>query len=56
MYVDHYVTANKFEEEMGSPLRGKKEKQLAQKRPNKSISYIFNFFIINEPLKKYDVK
>ncbi len=39
---------------MGSPLRGKKEKQLAQK--NIYINYIFNFFITNEPFKKYDVQ
>ncbi len=44
VYVDHYVIAKKFEEEMGSPLRGKKEKQLALKIPNIFISFIFNFF------------
>ncbi len=46
VYVDHYVIANKFEEEMGSPLRGKNEKQLAHKRPNISTSSIFNFFLL----------
>lgn len=52
VYVDHYVIAKKFEEEMGSPLRGKKEKQLALKIPNIFISFIFNFFLLLMNLSK----
>ncbi len=52
VYVDQYVIANKFEEEIGSPLRGKKEKQLALKIPNISISFIFIIFLLLMNLSK----
>jgi hypothetical protein len=38
-----------------SPLRGK-EKQLTNKRPNISSSFVSNFFVAKEPFKKNDLK
>jgi hypothetical protein len=54
--ANHFIIANKFEEEINNEIIGSVEKQPTNKRPNVLASAISSFFSIKEPFKKDDVQ
>ncbi len=54
--ANHVVLANRFEEEMNSPLGKILEKQPTKKRPNVSNFEISKFFGVKDLLKRDDVQ
>jgi len=53
--TNYSILGKKFEEEMNSPLKRKKEKQPTKKRPNISRCFISNFFV-RRTFKKDDMQ